>query len=403
MPHFAGLAAMPPEILQEIFSYYVWSQPNILEVSPVIIIGSVCRRWNEVVTDAPSLWQRCDLQTKHTATWQKRLDESFRRTKGLPLSIGMILYPSQYWAGLKALTRHATQVFEIRLEIFTNTVVSIPIDMTLTEFPGLKYFSIHDKNHAWLHPIGLFTGFRFPTITTLDLCCGHFLGGTIALETTYHHLRELCVDAIQPQQTSSLLDRLEEFKVLELLDLEITFYPFLHSAPPPKVIVLDSLKSLTIRLSHIPRQEVSPRAIFNRIHAPQIQHIGLVRFHFAVCASIWYWVAKQGSVLLSLNLEMMAAPHKFVRFMRFAPETAKVSLENLRQLRIVGNRRDYEDDFPSTAGQLREQFAHICPGVEEFVFIHEGSWEDEPHEKSAYAFGILFGLYLLYTVVNVIL
>ncbi|KAH8818963.1 hypothetical protein DL96DRAFT_1820314 [Flagelloscypha sp. PMI_526] len=400
MTHSTGVAIIPQELLREIFSYYVWSQPRILDVSPVVIIGAVCRSWNEVVTGAPSLWQRCDIRTGRAAAWQKRLDEAFRRTNGLPLSIRMLLHPSQYWLALAAFIRHAMQVFEIVLEFSADIHFPIPVDTPFTDFPVLKILSFHGKDHRWLRPIDLFARFRFPCMTTLDLCCGHLLGRTIALETIHHHLRDLHVDSIGSLQTDSLLECLEEFKVLELLDLEISFYPLFNSAPPPRTIVLGSLKFLTVRLFHFPNREVSPHSIFDRIHAPQIQHIGIVRFHFTACDSIWFWVAQQGSVLLSLNLEMMAAPHEFVSFMRFAPEGANVSLENLRQLRIVGNRRDYEDDFPNTAGQLREQFAHICPGVEKFVFIHEGSWEAEPHEKSAYAFGIVIVLYLLYSVVT---
>ncbi|KAG1816184.1 hypothetical protein EV424DRAFT_1540831 [Suillus variegatus] len=89
----SALWRFPPEILAEIFLYYMlenedWTPaPNLAPM----VLTAVCRRWREVAVDTSSLWRKLRLEVGH-GNWQHRAfcyDTFLKRSRERQLSLAL--------------------------------------------------------------------------------------------------------------------------------------------------------------------------------------------------------------------------------------------------------------------------------------------------------------------------
>ncbi|CAA7265205.1 unnamed protein product [Cyclocybe aegerita] len=188
------MRSLPPEIMSRIFSFYVFSSGDSVDLESTespLFLGAVCRAWRKVAWDTPSLWSSLKLlidkspsQTidKSLGTRVKVLQEGFACSGGLPLSLS-IYSPSKMlfhgpggdgaaWKTLIGiLDRYSKRwrVLDFQLPVWYYSTIARGL---ACGFPNLRHLTLIPDQVDRFHPYTLFgsaspTDIPAPTVVEL--------------------------------------------------------------------------------------------------------------------------------------------------------------------------------------------------------------------------------------------
>ncbi|KAG1897114.1 uncharacterized protein F5891DRAFT_982916 [Suillus fuscotomentosus] len=186
----SALWRFPPEILAEIFLYYMlenedWTPaPNLAPM----VLTAVCKRWREVAVDTSSLWRKLRLEVGH-GNWQQRAfcyDSYLKRSRGRQLSLAPECHNDD--DGMERLE-----------ELVMYTTVSVPV-LTIAHSVVLSITKLPPNMHTlklmnlWfdLKMLSGFNPLAWVNLTNLEIVVGgRDAGKIVALPTSILvHIRE---------------------------------------------------------------------------------------------------------------------------------------------------------------------------------------------------------------------
>ncbi|KAJ3515227.1 hypothetical protein NLJ89_g1891 [Agrocybe chaxingu] len=172
---------LPPEIMSRIFSFYVFSSGDSVDLESIespLLLGAVCQAWRKVARGTPGLWSSLKLLIdnskidKSLGTRVKVLEEGFACSGSLPLSLS-IYSPSKMlfhgpggdgaaWKTLiRILDRYSERwrVLDIQLPVWYYSIIARGL---ASGFPNLRHLTLIPDQVDRFHPYSLF-GSSSPT------------------------------------------------------------------------------------------------------------------------------------------------------------------------------------------------------------------------------------------------